>query len=110
MASPPAMKGLYSPWNRLSSAVPPSPSTTLLSLSHRAPVTDLSAVTTTLFDTGSMDQDGPGMVASFFSVVRAPSSWARVWVTILALAPLASTAFAAVLSSTFTTRLLALAS
>lgn len=77
---------------------------TLASWAHSALETVRSAVTTTLLLAGSVAQDVPGMVASFLSVVRAPFSSAREFSTILALAPAAVTASAALASSTLTTR------
>lgn len=88
----------------------PSPSTTSVSLASSALETVLSAVTTTLLVCGSVAHEVPGMVASFLSVVRALVSSATEFSTILAWAPAAWTVFAAVSSSTLTTRSLLFAS
>lgn len=88
----------------------PSPSTTLVSFAHSTSETVRSAVTTTLLVVGSVAQAVPGMLASCLRVPWALFSSAREFSTILALAPAASTVFAAVSSSTLTTRLLVFAS
>lgn len=104
------MNGLNSPAVFLSSALAPSPSTTVLSLSQAAPSTVRSAVTTTLLLTGSTAHEVPGIVALVVRVCRADFSSASEFVTTFALPPACRTCSAAARSTTFTTRFFDLAS
>lgn len=98
------MNGLNSPAVRLSSAFPPSSSTTAPSFCQASPLTVRSAVTTTLLLTGSTAHEVPGMVALPVRVCRADFSSASEFCTTLALPPACRTRSAAASSTTFITR------
>ncbi len=109
MASPPAILVVNLPSVRFSSALPPWALSCFLSLASSAPLTVLSAVTTTLLDFTSTARAVP--VTSFsVSAFLAEVSWESVCSTTRALAPAASTFSLAASSVTLTTSCLASAS
>src|SRR5437588_8636463 len=105
MASPPEIRVESLPSTCLTRAAAPRAFTALFSLASFAPVTVLSAETTTWFVFGSTAQAVPGILAVRSSVVVAAASWAPERATRLATAPAAVTVLAAASSVTVTTSL-----